>query len=1644
MRTITLISIILFITNILHSQTVNQEQAKNVCKNWLHQNSAKAKKTGLNYKIKDIAVLEPKEELIYIFHLKPKGYVMVSADKRAYPVLSYSFNNNFDIENHNVSANYLIELYKTEIRYARKNKLKAHNKIAQRWKKFGKAHEEFITEAYTRDEVINEISPLLGNIEWGQTARYSHLDPTYNKSCPNNAATGCAATAMGQIMKYYAHPPHSIGSNTYYGKYGVTTKTFGNSYDWDNMPDRLDQEGITDAQIDKVAVLLYDCGLATDMQYGLAKDKESANNTKPAEKGLNLVFGYNTELKSLASDYGNDWNLWEQKLKDELNNERPILYTGDKPSSKKGHFWVIDGYKEFNDGKIEYHCNMGWEGVNNNYYVFHSVLATEINIDYSENHEAIFLSPAKLSINCKNDKSTLAIGETVQFDCEYIYNGNQSHSVGYQWNFGDGQSSSNKNPIHSYSSPGWYDVSLTVTVNDGGQYTSKTFTKEDLINVPDAQPTYYVSPTGTGTGTFQNPCGLQQAINLADNTDEIILLPGSYNTEITIDGKSIKLYSYNPDNKAILKQIIEIINTPDDVNVQIEDIDFVIEESQAIKAERANIKFLNTTVTSNNAIGIYATESNIELENCTISQCDHGIYSRKSQILCINTKIYENYSSILAGGITLFKSNVLLNNTLIVNNSGSDPLGGIYSKHSLLAVHNSTISKNVGTNTNSFDIYLASSRFNAKNSIIWSSNEKSLFMNGCKIDYLNYSIINAGNDGVGNIFSDPMFENSNNMNFHLQSCSPGIDAGDPESEYSNEPVPNGSRVNIGYYGNTDQATQSVPSNCNCKEEAIGDYHVIGNHTWETDKTIYQYIIIEKDATLTIKDATIDIEGKQKIIVKRGAKLILDNAELKSASGCSPDYWEGIEVWGNPYEAQDNPEMQGQVNIKNGTIIKDARYGILTCKRIGEIGLQDQGLFTDFCGGIVTAVNSSFCNNDISIYIPGLSSIQFDSDSYFYNCTFATDENYQVDSSPLRNINLSYSHGVEIEDCSFINNSPDFYTYRRRGYGIKSYHSQFDLLGNNSFENLYKCIYVISPIGSVNISNAIFTKNYNNIYVSNADNCIINNNTFNIGGECDNHDALGVYLRDCSTGYVQDNSFNAVDMYGWAGLIIDDCSQNFTILNNQFYNLEYAIIAEYDNTDTYITQNYFSNSCHYNIAITQGPGIDTYQGYWGYPASNIFSHYCRYGLITDIYNVGNNFYYFHNGSYTQKPQCYSSNIYLQQTSTRDNREYILSENMDIDDIRNNMTYLQSDIQNKKFELSQMVDGGNTMDLKYRILNTTSGKNIQLIYDLMTISPYLSEEMLIECIKNYEVFSDVILTNILVANPHSVKSDRVLNELDVRQNTMTPEMQDKINKGKFTFSQYEIQMAEINRLERRRKQLLQKMIEYYQRNNNQGLNKILEEETDVFYHYLIVSNYLKSGKIEQADIYLKKIPSLIKLNSDELDEYAKRKVLFEIQFKLNKSGKDYRQLSDEDIHIIRSISQRTTGRAAAIAYNMICYIDSIEPKARIILPEKEKRKYRTADNSLNSTELSTTSLSQKLLIYPNPSNGIISVKYKFSETEHTIGEIQLIDAMGRIISKQKISNNKNEIQINGLRPGIYFCNIIVNNTVRDSKKIVITTP
>jgi hypothetical protein len=121
---------------------------------------------------------------------------------------------------------------------------------------------------------------------------------------------------------------------------------------------------------------------------------------------------------------------------------------------------------------------------------------------------------------------------------------------------------------------------------------------------------------------------------------------------------------------------------------------------------------------------------------------------------------------------------------------------------------------------------VAQSTAQIRNSIIWDNTDDFAASDMSAIT-ATYTLSQEAIAGTGNLSADPLFFNPAGGDFHVRSTSgrfdpttgnfvvdgihsPSIDAGDPASDFSLEPGPNGLRVNMGHTGNTSQASMGGP------------------------------------------------------------------------------------------------------------------------------------------------------------------------------------------------------------------------------------------------------------------------------------------------------------------------------------------------------------------------------------------------------------------------------------------------------------------------------------------------------------------------------------------------------------------------------------------------------------------------------------------------------------------------------------------------------------------------------------------------------------------------------------------------------------------------------------------------------------------
>lgn len=228
---------------------------------------------------------------------------------------------------------------------------------------------------YTHDTIGSELDPLMTSL-WGQ-------DDIYGSFC-QNSLSGCAPTAIAQVMNYHQHPASF-----------VTTVEMGNAYvtyplgssiplNWDYVQSHIITHTASQAcsnYHNTISAMLREIGSRVNtFYYTNGNGSPSIHSLIPSALSS---FGYASH--SLESAIG-------LVVKNSIVDYGPVLLYGFQNNDSQGHAWVADGYKDWDyitrrydfdynlneyvltsetiDMVMSLHFNWGWNGLYNGYFAF--------------------------------------------------------------------------------------------------------------------------------------------------------------------------------------------------------------------------------------------------------------------------------------------------------------------------------------------------------------------------------------------------------------------------------------------------------------------------------------------------------------------------------------------------------------------------------------------------------------------------------------------------------------------------------------------------------------------------------------------------------------------------------------------------------------------------------------------------------------------------------------------------------------------------------------------------------------------------------------------------------------------------------------------------------------------------------------------------------------------------------------------------------------------------------------------------------------------------------------------------------------------------------------------------------------------------
>jgi hypothetical protein len=409
----------------------------------------------------DLVYTEKLDEapLVYLFSKPDAGFLLLSADDVAMPILGYSDNATLDATKMPENLRWWISQYAQEIATAAKANLSK--------------------QSYTlsKSEDRATIVPIGGNILWNQDAPYNNMCPEIDGE---KCLTGCTATAMAIIMYNHKWPAQGTGDITFDWRGQTLSADFSSmTFDWDNMLDNY-SDSYTDAQQDAVALLMKACAYSIGSDFGV---EATEGNEYRVINTLTENFDYSNEALGIDREsFG--YTDWVNMIYSSLAEGLPVFYTGYNYAS--GHAFIVDGY----DANDYFHLNWGWGGYFNGYFRLNALdpcsnPLTDTTTGYSFNYNQIALINLKPRTN--ETKVNHAIGVSDTFSYEY---NPTSHSARTHGKF---KSYSSTNYTYHFGLK-FTDANGNISYSDSGynyQLQPYEFYSDYDTNIPELDPGTY-------------------------------------------------------------------------------------------------------------------------------------------------------------------------------------------------------------------------------------------------------------------------------------------------------------------------------------------------------------------------------------------------------------------------------------------------------------------------------------------------------------------------------------------------------------------------------------------------------------------------------------------------------------------------------------------------------------------------------------------------------------------------------------------------------------------------------------------------------------------------------------------------------------------------------------------------------------------------------------------------------------------------------------------------------------------------------------------------------------------------------------------------------------------------------------------------
>ena len=366
-----------------------------------------------------------------------------------------------------------------------------------------------------------------------------------------------------------------------------------------------------------------------------------------------------------------------------------------------------------------------------------------------------------------------------------------------------------------------------------------------------------------------------------------------------------------------------------------------------------------------------------------------------------------------------------------------------------------------------------------------------------------------------------------------------------------------------------------------------------------------------------------------------------------------------------------------------------------------------------------------------------------------------------------------------------------------------------------------------------------------------------------------------------------------------------------------------------------------------------------------------------------------------------------------------------------------------ILSRRNNLELLIDGGDTEGLDFEVLMSLPDEALETRQELLNESPYLSDTVMKQAIYQENILPNAMVRDVLVANPQSAKSADVLDALDERFDPMPDYMMADIMQGLQQIGAKESLESKLNYWEQYRSRAINQLIREFMIdstiiNPNDSLISLFQNESSLQSKYRLAFSYFDKGECTEAVNTISAIPSDFELSPEEDIIHQDYVNYYGVLQTMYDSNLNARQLDSANVQALLEIMNNTHPLISAYARGLLVkgrHIDFTETVAFNGNTKSFPYYYYLNWESVEIPE------ENHLKLFPNPAGDYVIIYFNTFEYGQT-GICTVDDIRGNTIMSVKLNSIQNQaiLNITGIPNGIYIINLIVNDKIIESDKLL----